>query len=71
MALLQFRPGFGKGLLYPHVHEAMNDIVVGIDESSILRWQVRNRQKKGIQVRYESEQSLLEEEPPSEGEIHQ
>lgn len=54
----------------PQVYEAMNDIIVGIDESSMLRWLVRNRQKKGIEVRYESEQSLQEAEPPAEEEIH-
>lgn len=54
----------------PQVYEAMNDIIVGVDQSSMLRWLVRNRQKKGIEVRYESEKSLLEEEPSSEEEIH-
>jgi phospholipid/cholesterol/gamma-HCH transport system substrate-binding protein len=39
----------------PQVYEAMNDIVVGIDESKMLRWLVRNRQKSGIKVRYEDQ----------------
>lgn len=43
-------------LLYdPSVAEAVDDILVGIDESRLLRWLVRNRQKKGIEVRYEDE----------------
>jgi len=54
----------------PQVYEAMNDIIVGIDESSMLRWLVRNRQKKGIEVRYESEQSPQETEPLAGEEIH-
>lgn len=41
----------------PQVYEAMNDIIVGVDESAMLRWLVRNRQQKGIKSRYEAEQS--------------
>ena len=39
----------------PQVYEAMNDIIVGVDESKMLRWLVRNRQKSGIKVRYEDQ----------------
>lgn len=39
----------------PSVAQAVDDILVGIDESRLLRWLVRNRQKKGIEVRYENE----------------
>ncbi len=48
----------------PQVYEAMNDIIIGIDESKMLRWLVRNRQKSGIKVRYE-DQVAGEEEPES------
>jgi len=37
----------------PAVYEAVQDILVGIDESRILRWLIRNRQQKGIEARYE------------------
>ncbi len=37
----------------PHLYEAIDDIVVGINESKLLRWLIRNRQKKGIETRYE------------------
>lgn len=37
----------------PQIYQALQDILVGIDESRILRWLIRNRQKKGIEVRYE------------------
>lgn len=37
----------------PQLYQAMKDIVVGIDESAILRRLIRNRQKKGIEVRLE------------------
>lgn len=37
----------------PSLYEAMDDIVVGVHESRLLRWLIRNRQKKGIEVRVE------------------
>lgn len=49
----------------PQVYEAMNDIIVGVDESSMLRWLVRNRQKKGIEKRYDAEQLELPQEVPA------
>jgi len=49
----------------PQVYEAINDIIVGIDESSMLRWLVRKKQKKGIKTRYESEQETMEQESAS------
>lgn len=39
----------------PQVYEAVNDVIVGVNESRLLRWLVRNRQKAGIQKRYEDE----------------
>lgn len=53
----------------PSVYQAIQDVVVGIDESAILRWLVRNRQKKGIEMRYEEtlqEQGLEGEDPAEE-----
>jgi phospholipid/cholesterol/gamma-HCH transport system substrate-binding protein len=38
----------------PAVYEAIEDILVGIDESRMLRWLIRNRQKKGIEKRYDA-----------------
>lgn len=37
----------------PAIYDAVNDILVGIDESRLLRWLIRNRQKAGIDKRYE------------------
>lgn len=54
----------------PDVYQALQDILVGINESRILRWLIRNRQSKGIEVRYEE---MVEEgevppvPPPGEG----
>ncbi len=39
----------------PHLYQALDDILVGIDESKLLRWLIRNRQKAGIQKRYRDE----------------
>ena len=37
----------------PELYEAVRDILVGVDESKMLRWLIRNRQKAGIERRYE------------------
>lgn len=46
----------GKLIEDPSAYEALNDILVGVDKSKMLRWLVRNRQKSGIEVRYEDAQ---------------
>lgn len=50
----------------PQVYEALNDIVVGVNESKLLRWLVRNRQRAGIEERYG--EAVREEQ--EEGEPH-
>ena len=37
----------------PAIYEAVQDIVIGVNESKLLRWLIRNRQKAGIEKRYE------------------
>ncbi|HET9211497.1 MAG TPA: MlaD family protein, partial [Thermoanaerobaculia bacterium] len=37
----------------PKIYDAVNDIIVGVNQSRLLRWLIRNRQKKGIEKRYE------------------
>ncbi|MGH9465328.1 MAG: MlaD family protein [Thermoanaerobaculia bacterium] len=37
----------------PDLYRALNDTVVGINESALLRWLVRNRQRSGIEKRYD------------------
>ena len=60
----------------PEVYEALNDVIVGVNESRLLRWLIRNRQKAGIEKRYRETQSASEpqidadsgaEEPEPEG----
>ncbi len=42
----------------PAIYEALDDLVVGINESKFLRWLVRNRQKAGIKKRYKEGQDV-------------
>jgi phospholipid/cholesterol/gamma-HCH transport system substrate-binding protein len=56
----------------PQIYQAVNDIIIGINESRVLRWLIRNRQKKGIDKRYEETKEGIEEqggtvEPLDEG----
>ena len=41
----------------PTVYESINDILIGINESKMLRWLIRNRQEKGIESRVKAEQA--------------
>ena len=47
----------GKLIADPAVADAINDILVGVNESKMLRWLVRDRQKSGITVRYDAAQA--------------
>lgn len=50
----------------PALFEAMNDIVIGVNESRFLRWLVRSRQEKGIEKRYDDAVEAGEAPPPSQ-----
>ncbi|HEY0591706.1 MAG TPA: MlaD family protein [Thermoanaerobaculia bacterium] len=43
----------GKLISDPSLYEAVNDILIGINESRLLRYLVRNRQAAGIEKRYD------------------
>jgi phospholipid/cholesterol/gamma-HCH transport system substrate-binding protein len=45
----------GKLINDPAIFDAANHLVIGIDESKLLRWLIRNRQKSGIQKTYTQE----------------
>jgi len=45
----------GRLISDPGVYESINDILIGINESRLLRYMIRNRQQKGIEKRYEAE----------------
>ena len=53
----------------PSVYEALQDVVIGVNESRLLRWLIRNRQKAGIRKRYQEaieDAEQVEEPPPPE-----
>jgi hypothetical protein len=52
----------GKLISDPSVYESINDILIGINESKMLRWLIRNRQQRGIDKRVRTEQ--MQEPPP-------
>ena len=54
----------GKLLADPSVYESINDILIGINESKLLRWLIRNRQSKGIDKRYQTQQKPGATAPP-------
>jgi phospholipid/cholesterol/gamma-HCH transport system substrate-binding protein len=51
----------------PAFAQALQDIIVGVNDSKMLRWLIRNRQKKGIEQRYEEgqKQPATEAPPPA------
>ncbi len=49
----------------PAVFEALDDILVGVNESKLLRWLIRNRQKQGIKKRYKEESADLSAASPA------
>ena len=54
----------GKLVTDPSVYESVNDILIGINESKLLRWLIRNRQQSGIQKRYDTESAKPSTPPP-------
>lgn len=54
----------GRLISDPSLYEAINDIVIGINESKLLRWFVRNSQQKGIEARYKAAQQTTPQPPP-------
>jgi len=47
----------GRLIQDPSVYESLNDVLIGINESSMLRWLVRRSQAKGIEERYRAERA--------------
>ena len=55
----------GKILNDPSVYESINDILIGINESKMLRWLIRDRQQAGINQRVEAQQAAPPTPPSS------
>jgi phospholipid/cholesterol/gamma-HCH transport system substrate-binding protein len=53
----------GRLIADPTVYESINDILVGVNESKLLRWLIRDRQKSGIEKRYEETKAKEEAKP--------
>lgn len=53
----------GKLINDPSVYESINDILIGINESKLLRWLIRNRQERGIEKRVDTERSVVQTAP--------
>ena len=53
----------GKLIADPTVSDAIDDILVGINQSKLLRWLIRDRQRSGIQKRYDDAQKNLAATP--------
>ena len=43
---------FAKLINDSQIYDAFNDIIVGVNQSKMLRWLIRNRQQSGIQKRF-------------------
>jgi len=54
----------GKLITDPTIYESINDILVGINESKLLRWLIRNRQQAGIERRATEAQQAPAVAPP-------
>lgn len=54
----------GKLISDPALFESVNDILIGINESKLLRWLIRNRQQSGIERRYNEAQKTDTAPPP-------
>ncbi len=55
----------GKIIADPSIYESMNDVLIGINESKMLRWLIRNRQQAGIEKRVdEAKQAPATTQPP-------
>ncbi|HEX8620299.1 MAG TPA: MlaD family protein [Thermoanaerobaculia bacterium] len=54
----------GKLLTDPSMYESINDILIGINESKLLRWLIRSRQQAGIERRVEDRGKVPNTPPP-------
>ena len=56
----------GKIISDPSLYESINDILIGINESKLLRWLIRNRQQSGIERRVDETQKVPNTPPAPE-----
>lgn len=53
----------GKLISDPSMYESINDILIGINESKLLRWLIRSRQQSGIEKRVQEQKKVAPAEP--------
>lgn len=53
----------GRLIADPAVYESVNDILIGINESKLLRWLIRSRQQAGIEKRVEEQKKVPDAQP--------
>ena len=53
----------GRLIADPTLYESVNDILIGINESKLLRWLIRNRQQAGIERRVNEAQKVPDTPP--------
>jgi phospholipid/cholesterol/gamma-HCH transport system substrate-binding protein len=46
----------GRIIQDPAIYESINDVLIGINESAMLRWLVKRSQERGIEKRFDAEQ---------------
>lgn len=61
----------GRLISDPTIYESINDILIGINESRLLRYLIRNRQAAGIQKRYDATRdgAATSTAPPATGTV--
>lgn len=57
----------GKLISDPSMYESINDILIGINESKLLRWLIRSRQQSGIERRVEERKEVPNTPPVPPG----
>lgn len=55
----------GRLIADPAVYESVNDILIGINESKLLRWLIRSRQQAGIEKRVEEQKKVPAQQQPA------
>jgi phospholipid/cholesterol/gamma-HCH transport system substrate-binding protein len=53
----------GKLISDPSMYESINDILIGINESKLLRWLIRSRQQSGIEKRVQEQKKVAPAQP--------
>jgi phospholipid/cholesterol/gamma-HCH transport system substrate-binding protein len=53
----------GKLISDPSMYESINDILIGINESKLLRWLIRSRQQSGIEKRVREQKKVAPAQP--------